>query len=98
MIYIIDFELLNIYSKSERDKAMKLVLKIFTNILNNPSEIGKYGNLNFNKINKKLSIAMYKPVLQSLFIAGSNEYTSDNIPRLIWMNTSSNTKENNQNF
>ena len=79
------------HRKSERDKGIKLVLKIFSNILNNLSEIGKYGNLNYNKINKKLS--MCKPALQLLFIAGFNQYICDDKRRLIWRNTTENMRE-----
>ena len=80
------------HRKLQRDKGIKLVLKIFTNILNNPSEIEKYGNLNFDKINKKLS--MCQPALQLLSIAGFNEYCDDTRSRrLIWRNTTANMRE-----
>ena len=36
-----------------RNKAIKLFTKILTNIINNPSETEKYGDLNYDKIAKK---------------------------------------------
>ena len=71
--------------ESEREKGRKLILKISKNILDNPTQISKYGNLNFEKINKKLSNC--KPALDLLFIAGFVIKTSDNEKRLIWSDT-----------
>ena len=61
-------------------------MKIFKNIRNNPGQTEKYGNLKFDKINKKLSSC--KPALDLLFLSGF-EKTKNN-KRLIWMNTNNN--------
>ena len=42
------------YRSRDRAKYVKLLLKIFNNIINNPSN-EKYRNLNFNAINKKIN-------------------------------------------
>ena len=68
-----------------------MVLKIFNNIINNPSKISKYGNLKFDKISKKLS--MCQPALQLLFIAGFNVEDYNDKSRLIWRNTEENMNE-----
>ena len=60
-------------------------MKIFNDIINNPSQISRYGNLNFDTINKQLS--MCQPALQ-LFIAGFNVEIHNDKSRLIWRNTS----------
>ena len=70
-------------SKSDRNKAIKLLLKIFENILNHPSQIQKYGDLNAKRIKQKL--CKCKPAFNLLFIAGFKE--SNNRARIIWMNT-----------
>ena len=66
-----------------------MTLKIFENILNNPLQIEKYGNLNFDKILIKLSNC--KPALKLLFIVGFvKERAANNNTRLIWNNTKGN--------
>ena len=78
-------------SNSARQKETKLVLKICGNIISNPSEISKYGSLNWNKVNVKL--ANCKVCLNLLFIAGFDFKTIDNNERLIWNNTPENMKQ-----
>lgn len=59
------------------------------NIVNNPSQTQKFGNLNYDKINKKLLSC--KPALQLLFISEFKKSVSDNNQtRLIWNNTTEN--------
>ena len=73
----------NILREAARDKAVKLLLKICENIMNSPSIIEKYGNLNSAKIHSKLSRC--KPALDLLLIVGFK--LSNNNQRLIWSNT-----------
>ena len=55
-------------SISERQKETKLVLKICRNIISNPSQISKYGSLNWSKVYAKLTNCKFW--LQLLLIAG----------------------------
>ena len=57
-------------------------------MLNNPSQIAKYGNLNTHRINDKLNKC--KPALNLLHIAGFRK-SNDNT-RLIWPNTNNNVQ------
>ena len=72
--------------ESERNKALKLLSKIYGNIINNPTQTSKYGNLNLAKINEKLSTC--KPALKLLYLSGF-EKSKDNT-RLIWKNANDN--------
>ena len=75
-----------------RDKGIGLVLKIFNNIISNPSDIAKYGDLNFEKIKANLSKCL--PALKLLFIAGFIVKDNENEEkRLIWINTKENIKQ-----
>ena len=60
--------------------------KIYQNISNNPSQTQKYGDLHYEKINKKLSKC--KPAMELLFLSGFEK--SNNNKRLIWRNTQNN--------
>ena len=68
-------------------------MKIFDNILLNPSEISKYGNLNFDRINDKLKLFQCRPALKILFVVGFVVKNIDNKQRLIWKNTTGNMKQ-----
>ena len=68
------------YRESDRNKAIKLLLKIYKNIINNPSQLQKYGDLHFGKISTKLSKC--KPALDLLISSGFQK-SNDNT-RLIW--------------
>ena len=72
--------------ESDRIKAVKLLLKIFTNILNHPTQLHKYGNLKFDKIGGKLSNC--RPALKLLALSGFQ--LSETETRLIWLNTDEN--------
>ena len=74
------------YRESDRNKGIQLLLKICNNIANNPTQIGKYGDLHFEKINKKLSKC--KPAMDLLFLSGFTK--SNNSKRLVWTNTQNN--------
>ena len=74
--------------ESVREKGIKLVSQICDNIINNPSQTEKFGKLNFDEINKKLTSC--KPALDLLFIAGFNKLSIDNKTRLLWTNTNDN--------
>ena len=81
----------NFHRSSEQEKGVKLVLSVFEKIINNPMEISKYGNLNYNKINNKLSNC--KPGLKLLLLAGftvKHLNQDDDKPRLIFENTKEN--------
>ena len=86
VIYFVD---ITIIPKREdiRNKAIKLLLKIFSNLINHPIKRKKYRAFNnAKKINKKLSRC--KPAQHILLLSGftlSNDQT-----RLIWMNTNEN--------
>ena len=67
---------------ADRDKGVKLLNKIFTNILNNPNEL-KFRDLNFSKIRAKLDKC--RPAFYILFVAGFNQ--SPDGSRLQWQNT-----------
>ena len=75
-------------SESERNKGIKLVLTVCRNLINNPSQTQKYGNLNAKRIQSKLS--QCKPAINLLFIAGFRK--SNNSTRLIWTNTNNNAR------
>ena len=62
------------------------MLKIFRNIIKNPSQIAKYGDLHAHRINDKLNKC--KPALNLLYIAGFKK--TNNNTRLIWTNTNNN--------
>ena len=79
------------HSKSERTKGIKLILKIFKKIISNRFELSKYGNLNFEKINEKLSNC--KPAFELLFIVGFVARNVEDKQRLIWMNTPENMQQ-----
>ena len=64
------------------------MLKICDNIMNNPSQIQKYGNLHARKINDKLQKC--KPAMNLLYIAGFKKL--NNNTRLVWTNTNNNIK------
>ena len=70
----------------ERNKGIKLLKKVLGKIINNPTQIHKYGDLHFEKISKKLSKC--KPGLNVLYLAGFKK--SQNNTRLLWMNTNNN--------
>ena len=76
------------FRNTNRYKGIKLVLKIFDNIINNPSQLQKYGDLNAQKICSKLSEC--KPAFNLLLIAGFKK--SNNKGRLKWTNTDENIK------
>ena len=80
------FVCFEIHRESERNKAIKLLLKIYKNLSNNPNEIEKYGDLNFYKIDQKLSSC--KPAMDLLFLSGFTKSQNNN--RLIWTNTNNN--------
>merc|ERR1712228_352924 len=67
---------------SDRDKGVKLLNKIFSNILNNPNDL-KFRDLNFSKIRAKLDKC--RPAFYLLFVAGFNQSSDDS--RLQWQNT-----------
>ena len=70
----------------DRDKAMKLLIKIFTNIINNPTNTQKYGDLHALKMMKKF--ARCKPAGDLLLLSGFQP-SNDN-KRLIWTKTTNN--------
>ena len=74
------------FSDSERIKGIKLVLRIYENIIQNPSQIKKYNNLNAKRIHQILSKC--KPAYNLLLISGFNK--TKNNTRLIWENTNNN--------
>ena len=61
-------------------------MKIFQNIINNPTQTQKYGDLNLNKITRKLSNC--QPALKLLILSGFKE--NENNQRLLWSNTTEN--------
>ena len=65
-----------------------MVSKICRNILGNPSQIQKYGNLNAERIKAKLSKC--RPALNVLFIIGFKK--SNDCTRFIWTNNEENSK------
>ena len=67
-------------------KGVKLLLKICSNIINNPTQTQKYGHLNLQKIGQKLSKC--EPALKLLMFVGFE--ISENKTRLIWINTENN--------
>ena len=82
------FKLSSCRRKLDRNKAIKLLLKIYKNIMNNPTEMKKYGDLHSGKINKKLSKC--KPAFDLLLLSGFRKANNDT--RLIW--TSNNNDSN----
>ena len=74
------------HRESDRNKAIKLLSKICQNLINNPTQTQKYGHLNFDKINKKLSKC--KPAMDLLYLSGFIK--SNNNRRFIWQNTQNN--------
>ena len=82
------FEIYNNLRETERNKGTKLVIKIFQNIINNPSQTQKYGNLHAEKIHQRLKTC--EPAYALLFIAGFKY--SANKSRLIWSNNNNNVK------
>ena len=72
--------------EDERNKGIKLLSKILSNLIKNPTQTQKYGNLNLQKITQKLSKC--KPILTLLHLSGFTK--SQNNKRLIWSNTDSN--------
>ena len=72
--------------ESNRNNGIKLILKIFQNIANNPSQTHKYGNLSVKKITDKLSNC--QPALKLLLLSGFE--TKQNNKRLLWTNTNEN--------
>ena len=73
-------------SEIDRNKGIKLILRIIDNIVNNPSQTQKYGNLNLQKIKSKLKTC--QPALELLFLSGFTK--TPNNERLIWRNTNDN--------
>ena len=63
-----------------------MLLKIYTNLINNPNQTQKYGDLNVNKMAKKLSKC--KPAIQLLAISGFE--INETETRCIWKNTTKN--------
>ena len=63
-----------------------MLLKISTNIINNPTQTNKYGDLHLQKITQKLSKC--NPIVDLLFMSGFQK--SENNKRLIWINTANN--------
>ena len=61
-------------------------MKIFSNIIKNPNQVGKYGNLNAKIMKKKLSLC--DPAGDLLLFSGF-ELSNDNT-RLIWKSTDQN--------
>ena len=70
----------------DRIGGVKLLLKICSNIINNPTQTQKYGHLNLQKIVQKLSNC--EPALKLLMLVGFE--ISENKTRLIWKNTEDN--------
>ena len=62
------------------------MLKVSENILNNPSQIQKYGDLNAARILKALSKC--RPALNLLFMVGFAKSTNNK--RFVWTNTNKN--------
>ena len=65
-------------------------MQICRNLIDNPSQIEKYGDLSANQIKSKLLSC--RPALDLLFIAGFIEIIIDNDPRLLWSNTTENVR------
>lgn len=63
-------------------------MKIFDNIMSNPSKLKKYGTINLKRIGHLLSNC--DPALQLLFIVGFTIKNLEDQERLVWNNTSSN--------
>ena len=74
----------------ERDKGIKLVSTILQNIISNPSQLPKYGSLNWKGINDKLSNC--RVALKLLLMAGFSRQKVDSREILIWNNNPENLK------
>ena len=72
--------------ESERNKGIKLLLKILSKIINNPTQTQKYGDLNLQKISQKVSNC--QPIIKLLLLSGFEK--SQNNKRLTWSNTNNN--------
>ena len=80
------FDILHKTRDDIRIKAITLLLKIFSNIINHPTKLEKYGDLHAKKINQKLSEC--GPAGELLSFSGftlSNDET-----RLMWTQTDEN--------
>ena len=73
----------------DRNKAIKLLMKILSKIINNPTQTQKYGNLHGLKMMQKF--AKCKPAGDLLLLSGFQP-SNDN-KRLIWTNTTNNMKK-----
>ena len=81
-----DYSFCHLYRDIDRNKAIKLLLKIYKNIINNPKETKKYGDLHFGKIKQKLSKC--QPAMDLLLLSGFKK--SNNDTRLIWTDENDN--------
>ena len=63
---------------------------ILRNIISNPSQLSKYGSINWEKINEKLSNC--RDALKLLFMVGFSRQTVDSRETLIWYNNIVNLK------
>ena len=72
--------------ETDRIKGIKLILKIYTKIINNPTQTQKYGDISLKKISQKL--ADCQPLFKLLLISGFE--LSEKKTRLIWRNTNDN--------
>merc|ERR1712228_445438 len=88
-LYILLSQLWEI-EESVRSKAIKLLTKIFRNLLNHLSETNKFGNLKLQKIRNKLS--QCQPAFDLLILSGFEEAESDDDTRLIWKNSDESLK------
>ena len=70
----------------DRNKAVKLLIKILSKIINNPTQTQKYGNLHTKKMMEKF--AKCNPAGDLLLLSGF-EFSNDK-KRLIWKNTTNN--------
>ena len=59
----------------ERNNGIKLLTKIFGKIINNPTQIQKYGDLHLQKMTAKLSNC--KPCLDLLILSGFSKSKSN---------------------
>ena len=76
-------------SENDRYKRINLLLKIFSNIINNPTNLRKYGQLNRKKIIQFEAVRTDQSlVLHILLLSGFS--FSQNDKRLIWENTANN--------
>ena len=75
------FAIIIVPSTIHRDKAIKILKKILSNLINNPSELNKYGNLNLQTIYQKLKKC--KTAISLLYHLGFENV--DNDTRLKWI-------------